>query len=294
MTTRPMLELPNSTPDPVTASQAKCNRSTERQWGMYARHRRAIERLIVPDRRGGSICVLGAGNCNDLDLPWLTDMYADVHLVDLDADALRSGIARQIPSPSPSLHQHAPFDLTAVAPRIAAWSKTTPSPEQIDAATRDILSDVNLPWPTCDVALSPCVLTQTINPARDALRNHYEATHPSILSLRSALRSRHLRTIAHSLKPGGRGVLAIDLISSEKFPDLPRIPDDQLDSAMRRFIDDKRGYRGLDPANVTRAIREDPGISNLITPPQFMHPWLWHLGLRRSFLVYAATFTRRR
>lgn len=289
-----MIELPDSNlppTDAVTASQAKCNRSTQGQWGMYGGHRQAIERLIVPERRGGAICVLGAGNCNDLDLKWLTEMYAAVHLVDLDAEALRAGVAKQLGEGMAGVSMHAPFDLTGIAARVARWGKSAASVAEVEAATREAAGEFSVPWPACDVVLSPCVLTQTINPVRDALRAHYPASQPAVLALRAALRARHLRTVGRSLAPGGRGVLAIDLISSEKYPELARVPEDRLASLMRTFVADGKSYRGLDPASMGEAVRRDPAMAGVM-PPQFTGPWLWHLGLRRSFLVYGMTFRK--
>jgi hypothetical protein len=164
----------------------------------------------------------------------------------------------------------------------------SPPPDELAEATRIAAGKVDVAWPACEVVLSPCVLTQTMNPVRDAVRNRYPLKHPAAVALRAALRARHLGMMAASLKPGGKGVLAIDLISSEKFPELARVPDDQLTNLMDRFIADGKGYRGLDPASLASAIR-GAGFDSL----NFTRPWLWHLGLRRSFLVYGVTFVAR-
>src|SRR6266487_2091139 len=116
-----------STPDSIAAEQARQNRTTQNQWLLYASHRRHIERLIVPETRGtGRICILGAGNCNDLDLRWLADVYREVHLFDLDPSALESAIRRQNVG-SASICCHAPVDLTGIAARVAAWARPAPS-----------------------------------------------------------------------------------------------------------------------------------------------------------------------
>jgi hypothetical protein len=89
-----------------------------------------------------------------------------------------------------------------------------------------------------------------------------------------------------SLAPAGRGVLVIDLVSSEKVPDLARIPEPELPSAMDRFVAAAKHFRGLDPTSIAKAA-DTLGLTTRLTPP-----WLWHLGLRKSFLVYATTLTR--
>src|SRR3954464_4205546 len=103
------------------------NRSTRGQWELYRSHRPHIERLIVPSQRDGRACVLGAGNCNDLDLRWMSEVFGEVHLVDLDADAVAAGIERQKMSQSGGLRIHAPIDLTGIADLSGAWKDAPPA-----------------------------------------------------------------------------------------------------------------------------------------------------------------------
>jgi hypothetical protein len=105
--------------------QLRMNQSTRGQWDWYASHRRAIERLIVPETRGGRICVLGAGNCNDLDLKWLAGAYAEVHLVDIDPVALERAGARQGVTDAAGIRRYAPVDLTGIAAMTATWQGRT-------------------------------------------------------------------------------------------------------------------------------------------------------------------------
>jgi hypothetical protein len=291
------LPSPDDLPtDALTAEQARQNRTTRSQWLLYGSHRRRIERLIVPAERGRErICILGAGNCNDLDLKWLAEVYREVHLVDLDAGALEGAVRRQGVEQLASIRRHAPVDLTGIAPRVAEWSSGAPAVAEIEAATRSLLE---APPPLIgdgrfDLVLSPCVLTQLMNPIRDAMRHRYPPSHPMRVAMREALRLRHLRTLAANLAAGGRAVLVIDLISTDRFADLARIPQDRLDDFMRTFIADGKHYGGLDPASVVAAWRSDARrLGRELAEPRFSTPWLWHLGLRKSFVVYAATFWR--
>jgi hypothetical protein len=236
--------------------------------------------------------VLGAGNCNDLDLPWLTQVYRTVHLVDLDRDGLHQAITRQKVAESATLHCHAPIDLTGIASRVASWGAKCPDEAAIFSAVIELLEPPTVPWGACDCVLSPCVLTQTMNPARNALREQFSPSHPLRARLRNALLIRHLRTIAASLAPGGKGVLAIDLISNELFADLPRVASDELPSLMNTFLTDGRHYLGVEPAAITAAWRETADLSHALKRPAFHSPWLWHLGLRKSFLVYGVVLEK--
>src|SRR5438132_14001730 len=82
-------------PESISDEQARQNRTTRNQWHLYASHRLEIEKLIVPESRGQRLCVVGAGNCNDLDLRWLAGAYGEVHLVDIDPLALDGAVRRQ-------------------------------------------------------------------------------------------------------------------------------------------------------------------------------------------------------
>ena len=82
-----------------------------------------------PGMADGSLCVLGAGNCNDLDLIRLASEFQRVTLVDLDREAMEFGVAHQ------------------------------DGPGTIEIVCCDVTSD-ELPAQTFDVVASTCLLTQ--------------------------------------------------------------------------------------------------------------------------------------
>src|SRR3712207_5062684 len=88
----------SGTPHAILATQAKYNRSTADSWQTYASHRAEIAALLEPldaAASGGRLCVLGAGNCNDLHLPTLLERFDELHLVDIDAAAIANAVKRQ-------------------------------------------------------------------------------------------------------------------------------------------------------------------------------------------------------
>src|SRR3569623_288448 len=108
--------------------------STRCQWDLFAHHRRQIERLIVPPAGGGRLYVLGAGNCNDLDLAYLATAYAEARLVDIDPAALDRAVDRQGVkgvrrwrmadggwTGEGVISLQAPVDLTGIADLVASW-----------------------------------------------------------------------------------------------------------------------------------------------------------------------------
>jgi hypothetical protein len=272
-------------------AQAKMNRTTAGQWGLYRRHREAIERLLAPRdaaEKGRSLCVVGAGNCNDLDLKWLTQVFAEVHLVDIDREAIEGATRRQGVD---GITLGAPLDLTGVAEVVSSWEVRPPADAEVVRMAR--ASD-ETPMPQLgrrfDVVLSPCVLTQLLNPLRRTLgRGHRlfdEALH--------AMRRRHLRLMSTLLSNGGRGVVLIDLISSEAYDELAHVPEEQLPALVDKFVDRRKSFVGLDPESILRAIDEDSMLREVAGDVRMSRPWLWHLSLRRSFVVYAVELTRRR
>lgn len=283
---------PSDPANPILDKQAQLNRSTRGQWDLYASHRQEIERLLVPDVRGGRLCVLGAGNCNDLDLLWLIEVYREVHLVDIDGAALVHAARRQRVEGSPRLRLHGGVDLTGVADVLGGWVKNTPAPQEVEACARRAAGPPG-EWTAAlggpfDAVLSPCVLSQLLTPARDTIREE----HPGFPALLAAIRRRHLCTMADLLAPGGVGVFATDLFSSSRLPDLAKVAKPQLPGLMRTFVSDGKYFGGLDPAAIAGVLKQDPAVAPRVTDLKAVPPWLWHLGLNKAYLVYAICFRK--
>lgn len=273
----------------LNTHQARMNRSTLGQWDWYALHRARIEQLIVPNKTGQTLCVLGAGNCNDLDLEWLTRVYANVHLVDLDGTALESARDRQFKSQPPNLHLHAPVDLTSIAHTIATWKGREVPVEEVDAAIATVnrntipLQLTNLIG-HCDLVVSPCILSQIWVATRDLLGS----AHPRWKSIKASLLHQHLRQINSLLKSGARGVKIVDLASTSVVRHLDQAKPHEWQSLMQLCITEGRCFRGLEPQALQSALR----AQGITTPIQIIPPWLWHLGFAKSFLCFAMTWTR--
>jgi hypothetical protein len=251
---------------PSNRSQ-ELNRSTRGQWELFRSHRERLERLILhhlpkPHRLllespSTRLCALGAGNCNDLDLRFLCDRIGEVHLVDIDADALENGVARQMAATAINLHRHAPIDLTVpegLSDRIGRF----------------------------DIVVSSCVLSQLIAGVRDRLG----ADHPDFPSQRTKTVVAHLRLMLQLLAPGGCAILINDLVSTDTMPGLRPAPADDLPSLMQRLITDRKTFRGLDPSEINGALNRLSFTGKRHLCP----PWLWHLSALRTYLVYGLVF----
>ena len=276
------------------ASQENANRSTREHWRWFASHRAEIQKLLLPEVGGPAgpaprLCVLGAGNCNDVDLAALTGAFAEVHLVDIDAASLDEAVRRQGVAGAPAVGLHGNVDLTGIADVFPLWEKKPPTVAEVDAVARRAAA---APAPGLggpfDVVLSPCLLSQLCGYATDVLGR----AHPRRRELLVALRTRHLRTVVDLLAPGGAGVVVCDVASSTGHPQLHDARRDKLPDLLDRLTYTDRTFDGLSPAAMRAALRSDPLIAPLLGPVQQIAPWLWKLGPRRTFLVYALRLRR--
>ena len=275
-------------------SQAEANRSTRDHWYYFASHRAHIQRLILPDLLAGAggakrLCVLGAGNCNDVDLKVVLDGFAHVTLVDIDGAALSQAVRRQGVEAVPKIRLYGGVDLTGIADLFPAWERSRPNAEGVAAGARRALDapapDVGGPF---DVVLSPCLLSQLVGYASDVLGR----SHPARRELLLALRTRHLRTVVDLIAPGGTGVIVCDIASSDGSPELLGMRANRLQGYLDRLTYTHRGFDGLSPASMTAALAADALVAPLLAPVRQVAPWLWRLGPRRTFLVYALRLRR--
>lgn len=285
--------------DNLRDMQARFNRSTATHWDDFRSHRRHIEDLIFADGvadglvRSGRLCVLGAGNCNDLDLRRFAEVFAEVHLVDLDAPALEQAVRRQGMDASSKLKLHGGVDLTGVADLLSGWRGRAATSREIDAC---VTQAADAPQPDLrpvggfDVVLSPCLLSQLVGYASDALGPE----HPRAIDLRLAIRRRHLRLMADLLAPGGAGVLVTDLAVSGMVKNLEHARPGGLPDLLRKLVTQRKVFAGLDPQGMEAALTGDPRVAPLLANVQHVPPWLWRLGPLKTFLVYALRFRRTR
>src|SRR5882672_99502 len=97
-------------------AEQTANQDTRDLWERYRGHRERVTAAILAlapggsAARGGRLCLLGAGNANDLDLEALAARFDEVHLVDIDSAALARTTGRQSPAVRATLHAHAPVD----------------------------------------------------------------------------------------------------------------------------------------------------------------------------------------
>jgi hypothetical protein len=272
----------------IIAGQVASNRSGIGHEQHFAEHRAHLTREIemrAPEGAHGRLCLLGAGNANDVDLHALLGRFREIHLVDLDAEAV--GKARdRVGAPLRSrLIVHAPVDLSGILDRLEQWSAHPPPaaalPDEVRAAVARVVG--LLPGPF-DVAVSCCMLTQM----QLVLLEMVGDRNARFEDLRTALGRIHVRTLGSLLTPGGVALLVTDLTANETYPPLDDLaPDVDLRALMSNLITVGNVIHAAHPGLLSAEMRRDPQLKAAYAVRFPVGPWVWHNGPRKTFLVYA-------
>jgi hypothetical protein len=267
--------------------QLKANESTRSSFDAYREHREHTTRLALESRRTeepGTLCVLGAGNCLDLDLPQLARHFSAIHLVDVDRASLEAALAREAPEVRARVTLHAPIDLSGLLDRLERWSRLEVTEEELLAHHTETARALAAQLGAHDVVVSASCITQMQLSVLRALGDR----HQLFDAVRHVLAATHLHTLHALTKPGGRALLVTDVLSSVAYPPLAELPP-QTD-----FLQLLKGLMAAEqmiyiarPGLFHLLQREDPSLNarSRLTPP--LAAWRWNHGPELSFLVYA-------
>jgi len=262
------------------------NRDTRDLWERFAAHRRRVTAEIVAlapggnDARGGRLCLLGAGNANDLDLEALAARFDEVHLVDIDPSALSRATGRQSPAVRAKLRSHAPVDLSGLYHQIERTTQLPPPDEMVTAGTAEVMRQLPSEF---DVVASCCVLSQ-MSWALERLAAPDGKASPA---LEQALLRIHLRSILRMLRPAGAALLVSDLTSSFFYPPLGElVPGEDLRRLTQNLAARRVAYTVCNPEHVRQILRHDPELAETCLTPTLGDPWLWTGPKDLTYLVY--------
>lgn len=276
----------------ILDEQQRRNRRSQDAWQAYAGHRQRVTRLLLEAACGPqpALCVLGAGNCNDLDLAQLTTSFREIHLCDIDSEALASGVAAQGLAASDRLHVRGGVELSGIAPWLADWSPEQPPDASTVAqcAARAATATPLILEQRVAVAASVCLLSQLIEAVTRTLRE----THPACLPLLTAVRRRHLELLLELTQPGGAVVLVTDFVSAATFPGLPAVDERQLPQLTAQLIQQRNFFTGLNPFVLHQLFKTDPALAGLVSDVRLCPPWLWHFPAR-TYAVCALVARKR-
>ena len=268
--------------------QRALNRASADGWKAFASHRQRVTELLRGSGGPSRLCVLGAGNCNDLDLQTLARSHREVHLVDLDGDAMVAGVQRQGLAGHPAIRLHGGVDVAAVPQRPGA---------AIAALARDDIARLadapagvvppRLPGPF-DVVASTCLLSQLIDWAVRAIGEGNE----HFLAAVQAIRCGHFRLLVALTAASGKAVLIADVVSSDTLPALDAAAPGDLATLLGRAVSRGNFFHGSNPALLASLPGADPVLRGQVAAVDVHPPWLWDLGWRR-YAVCAMTLRRR-
>jgi hypothetical protein len=246
--------------------------------------------LIPTEPAGGTLCVLGAGRCDDLDLPRLAHTFAAVHLVDLDGEAMERARDRQPVGVRDVIVLHGGVDLSGLLARLDEWGDAFPDDhalhEAVFGAVHAVVDTLGGPF---DVTASTCVLSQLLVP----FQNTWAASDDTWGRLVAATTAVHVGVLAHNTRARGTVCLVFDVLSSENAPGLTALrdrPAEELQAAVNAGA--RSGAMALhpDPDSLLAQISSS-GVAALEPDPRLTGPWLWDTGTALQ-LVYALSFRR--
>lgn len=225
-----------------------------------------------------TIAILGAGNCNDLELRWLGENFRTVVLVDLDEEALSYGFRSQSVPAHGNIRPLAPVDITGVLhdgddresqeyPRLLKQTQKASLPE--------IISEPN------DVVVSCCVFSAIV----ETLTQQPVPT-DRLGDLVLDFRRQHFELLLASLRKGGRAIFISDCVSSETLPELVSQQPEEASRMLLQCIQRRNFFTGLNPNAIANSFKEPP-LSSSIGKAQFISPWIWRLSEHHARLTYA-------
>ena len=253
------------------------NASTRSSFDSYAQHR-AQQMALVAGWRGERLAVLGAGNCNDLDLAILADSFRELHLFDIDAEALTGAYERQSARVrrACALHEH---DLTGVASLIDRLRDHEPEPRAAVTAAWAELARLVSEAGEFDAVLSTCLLSQVAINLRD-----FFGIVPALNTALMAAITGHIVLAKTLTKPGGTLLVTSDCITN-RYPIHREAAARGAMGAILHLSQAGAAFPGTDPRLVVDLLRQAQ-----FSPPEVRRAWIWDLT-EQSYLVYGVATT---
>ena len=280
------------TGNPLTRLQKHRNEASAGAWAVAQSHRQRLLELICRHKTGSqaTLCILGAGNCNDLDLNALLNEFVQIQLVDIDLEALQRGCQSQSLTPSNQLKILGNCDLTGFWHQLA---KASYSEAISDNLIDDLISAIS-EWSgpdnlgSFDTVVSTCMLSQVVEAIIGTI-----GSHDRCLEVIVAARKRHLQMLQDLTKPGGTSILVTDFVSTDTAPDLPTLSGQALADRLSGMIAEHNFFAGLNPMRITGLLLEPDFLNGPAEKVDCQLPWLWNQG-SRYYAVTAISFQKSR
>jgi hypothetical protein len=271
------------------AAQVLSNRSGVGHAESFVGHRERLTREIVgraPPGGAGRLALLGAGNAHDVDLSALGAAYAEVHLVDVDVEAVERARAAAPAAVRARLRVAAPVDVSGFWPSLERWQQRPPASEALAEEVRASAGAViaAVPGAPFDVVVSCCLLTQLQLVLLEALGDGV----PQFAELRKAVSAIHVRALVGLTAAAGTALLVTELVSSDTYALLDFLDEGaDLGRLMSDVLHANNVIHVAHPGVVSAELRRDPDLRAATAVHFPVGPWLWKNGPDMTFLVYA-------
>lgn len=281
--------VPAETAERVRDAQREMNRRAPDASGWYAPHRQRLMDELA--QASGALCVLGAGNCADIDLEFLAEQFDEIHLVDLDADAIARARERQPKALRERITLHGDRDLSGILQHLDGWAEQFPSDAELQrtslGAAHALLESFGR---TFDVTLSTCVLSQLVLPFQETWVMR-EDEWDKLTACTTAI---HLATLFGATRPTGSGFMAFDVVPSDHLPGLLAYrgrPAEELQAFVEAQVADGAVSLSPAPAELLGQLTSS-GLGAALNQVYLTEPWLWDIKSAQQ-LVYGLGFQRR-
>lgn len=272
--------------DSFVAIVRESNRQGLDGWDRYAGHRDRLMRILTAAAGSrSSLCVLGAGNLNDLHLDRLLRSYAQVNLVDLDIGAVHAAIARHGLDRSAAVRVHGPVDLSGILDRLPTTDRGGDTAEVLCGVLARHQCVVK--GQSFDVTVSAGLLTQLLQSVVDSSLQPCEVVPVSL-----GLRDKHLTDLVRLTRPGGMFVLVSDVVSTTSAPRLLDAGPADLEQRLAELVAERNFFTGTNPYRIVALLEEDERFRGLVTGVRLLQPWLWKVTADRQHLTVAVLARR--
>jgi hypothetical protein len=272
--------------------QKDANRLGLRYYREFSSHRENLTAVILENqsRKGGRLCLLGAGNCYDVDLDALTQSFDEVHLVDIDPVAIKAARGRLDQEQGKKVFLHAPVDVSGANDKLQTWRDLRVSPEALmdlpEKASTALGERLSGPF---DCVVSTCVLSQILLTYRRVLGEKHQLFQAGLITLLVT----HFRVLAALTKKGGQALFITDVTTNEIAPleDFAAAPEPL--AYLQLLARNNQVFNYLNPELLGALVKQDPALSEALDWQAPESVWLWQNTPERTFLVYAARLMAR-
>ncbi len=259
------------------------NRTTAGSWRRFANHRRHVMALALACG-GASIALLGAGNCNDVDLRALEQQFRDIHLVDIDRAAVEHARAHQPLHVGSAIRLDAPVDLSGSLDWLPIHRHRAPTAVELGGWAKNAAARVLSAVPaTFDTVISTCLLSQLMHACSVGLGE----SNPFLHVIACATAVAHLRSLLALVRPGGTAVIVTDIVSSAAYPLESVWGQIEPLEILARVDREDSAQSGTAPSFLLEVLAGDAEIAPSIEPARLVSPWLWQFTDELTYLVCA-------